>query len=226
MSPNTAGTPLRSTRRRAARSGRGADLLRIALLPAALLTLTALLWGCSPQESSPLAADTAQVAERRGIPDEAFEPLRLHASSQPVAKRGRVGRLVAARSGGRVEAEWELGDDDNELEVEVTVRVRPRALDRDTRIWVALASPEELTLLLGRHGTRFSIPAELTVEVEGLELPAGMDEDDIDLYWHDEDTDRWMPVPRQSLEIDGDELIGTWLLDHFSRYSLSGGGPG
>jgi len=197
----------------------------LSMLPL-FLGLVALLAGCAMQEAAPVAPVAAQSAELRAIPEADFQSLRLLAGPQPAAKRATASRLIRARSGGRVRAEWEIEGDDDEIEIEVQVRVRPRALERDTRISVALASSNGLDLILGEHGTQFSTPAELTIEVEGIELPDGVDAENVNLYWLDEDAGLWYPVPRARLRVDDDEIEGKWLLDHFSRYSLSGGGPG
>ncbi len=76
----------------------------------------------------------------------------------------------------------------------------------------------------GDHGTNFNVPAEIKLDLEGLDL-SGYGEDEIDLYGFDRDTDTWFLVPRnyKVIELDQGKIQGIWYFDHFSRYSLGGG---
>lgn len=226
MTSTAAGALPRPARNASTHLGRGVALLWRAVTVALLLAWAGLVAGCSDQAPSPLSADSAQAAEVRGIPAEAFEPLRLQAGPLPAGKRVGAALVVRASKGGTVKAKWEIEGDDEEVKIEAEIKIRPGALERDTRISIELEGPADVTFVLGECGTRFSVPAELSLKVKGLDLPDGDDPAGIDLFWLDEEAGVWVPVPRQSLKVGGDKLWGTWLLDHFSRYSLSGGGAG
>lgn len=199
----------------------------LGLVAGSLLVCIALLTSCA-DGGSPTSPEQS-AANLSGIADADFQPLGfLRTTDRPAPSARRLGaaRLVKAKRGGRVTLEAELEDDDAELEIDIELKIRPRAMKQDTRISIGLEDPwQNVTLHLGESGTQFRKPAELTIALEGLDL-SGHDADSIHLYLHDPETDSWYPVRRQHIEVDDDELEGTWLLDHFSRYSLSGGGGG
>ena len=122
--------------------------------------------------------------------------------------------------------------------VKVTVTIPPASLDEDTAITIELIDPTRamlrVDLAFGQHGTHFKIPAEVKLDMKGLNLPGGGgggggDDDGyvIDFYWFDPDTQIWYVVPKNekkySVDYEQGRVKGIWYFSHFSRYSLSQG---
>jgi hypothetical protein len=78
----------------------------------------------------------------------------------------------------------------------------------------------------GPHGTHFNIPAQVKMDFGGLDLSGYDDPEAIDLYWYNPESGAWFPVSQVYKKIDlaRGKVQGLWYFEHFSVYSLSGGG--
>ena len=209
------------------------------------------LFSCSP-DTSPSNSAELERGGVTGIPADQFKPLSFRdLSPDPSAaklpsrlKDGDdqeyeesapciVTELISAEQGGQLLLDWEIKDEDGVTgsKVKAEIKIFPGALDEDTEIAIGLLNPAYamvfVDLEFGEHGTQFQIPAELTLDLEGLDLPAYSNDDLLNLYWYDPLSDAWFPVPRDEdkfeVKLEKGTIQGIWYLSHFSRYSLSGG---
>lgn len=191
------------------------------------------LWSCAP-DTSPTVSDEVRSAET--IPASEFTPVAFGGVEPEVSGKaagtGSVQELISAEQGGQVLLDWEIKDQDGVTgsKVKVEVKILPGALTEDTIVSIALENPAYAMLAVdlefAAHGTRFLVPAEVKLDLEGLDLLSEYDsEDEIDLYWYDPAADSWHPVPcdYKVVELDQGKAQGIWYFDHFSRYGLGGG---
>ena len=209
------------------------------------LFLVALMAGCSSDTSTRSGDDTAV---RTGVPPSEFEPLAFRTGEPGSAPAGKIlgtGSSVTARisaeQGGQLLLDWEKKNSEGVTGVKVKVEVKfhPGALDEDRDVTISLVNPAyamlNVELEFGNHGTRFKIPAEVKLDIEGLDLKgaAGVDGSSgdagyvFDFYWFDPAEKAWFAVPKDEDQYEVDlkdgKIKGIWYFDHFSRYSLSRG---
>ncbi|MFL6201629.1 MAG: toxin TcdB middle/N-terminal domain-containing protein [Thermoanaerobaculia bacterium] len=67
---------------------------------------------------------------------------------------------------------------------------------------------------MGPHGIRFREPVFLTLPFDRALIPAGLSEDDVQVFYFDEATGRWLPVPRAELKAGA--VVGA--TDHFTDF--------
>jgi hypothetical protein len=144
-----------------------------------------------------------------------------------------VTEFISAEDGGQVKLDWEIKDEDGDTgsAVKAELMIFPDALDEDAEITIGLLNPAYamvgVDLKFGEHGTSFRIPAELSLDLKGLDLSDFDKSSTLDLYFYDPLSDAWFPVPRDEdkidVKLDKGDIKGIWYLPHFSRYSLSGG---
>ena len=206
-----------------------------------------LLAGCSGLTQTPFQPDHSRPVQEgstsgevAGIPDSHFKPISFRPSSSqgPAATKPAhtesnprtVRELISAGQGGQLLLDWEIKDENGVTgsKVKAEVKVFPRALKENTWISIGLVDPAYamvgVDLEFGTHGTRFRIPAEVKLDIEGLDLSGYTDPDAVDFYWHDQDTNTWVPVPYdfKEVELDQGKIQGIWYFEHFSLYSLGG----
>ena len=144
-----------------------------------------------------------------------------------------VTEFISAEQGGQLLLDWEIKDEDGVTgsKVKAEIKIFPGALGEDAEITIGLLNPAYamvgVDLEFGEHGSQFSVPAELSLDLTGLDLSAYETGDAFDFYWYDPGTDAWFPVPRDEntfeVKLEEGQIKGTWYLSHFSRYSMSGG---
>lgn len=191
--------------------------------------------GCGT-EHSPVVST---VERDGGIPNSEFQPIAF----LPLAPAGKLaqGEESGSRSvtdvigtdGGQLKLDWAIKSDDgnDETKVIAEIKIFAGALDEAFQISISLLNAAyamvSVDLEFGNHGTQFNIPAEVTLDLQGLDLSGHADPEAINFYWYDPDTDAWYPVPRDEdqfkVEVDGGKVWGIWYFEHFSRYSLSKG---
>lgn len=201
-----------------------------------------LLSGCAEREPSSgpskriLAPEEAPLSsEYQGIPDRQFAPL-LFRGASPAAKVAtesvEVKKLISAKKGGRLLLDWKSKGENSaaDTRVKVEVKILPGALDQDTEISINLENPAyamvRVDFTFGPHDTHFNIPAQVKMDFAGLDLSGYDDPEAIDCYWYNPDTGSWFPVPWEYKVVDLAQgtVEGLWYFEHFSTYSLSGGG--
>lgn len=201
-----------------------------------------LLNGCAEQgPSSPssqrvLAPDETPASPApSGIPASQFEPLRFRGALQAAKVTTDavvVKKLISAKQGGQLLLDWEIKDEHGVTgsKIKVEVKILPKALSQDTEISISLENPAyamvRVDFTFGPEGTQFNKSAEVKMDLEGLDLSSYDDPDAIGCYWYDPDSGSWFPVLWQYKEVDltQGKVEGLWYFEHFSVYSLSGGG--
>lgn len=141
-----------------------------------------------------------------------------------------VTELIGSEQGGQLVLDWEIKDENGVTgaKIKAEVKIFSDALDEDTEISISLLNPAyemmQANLEFGAHGTQFRIPAEVKLDLEGLDLSGYSAGDALNFYWYDPDTDAWYPVPRDEdqfkVEPDQGKVYGIWYFEHFSRYGL------
>jgi hypothetical protein len=202
----------------------------------------ALLSGCGGLERHPLAPDRIATAEKTsrtgkvaGIPPTVFKPVSFRLSSLNNLQAAKlapviVQKWISAEQGGQLLLDWEAKDENGVTgsKVKVEVKILPGALERDAMISIRLANPAyamvTVDLAFGTHGTRFRMPAEVKLDLQGLDLSGYKSADAIDLFWYDPSSQSWFPVPKvyKQVELTQGKVQGIWLFEHFSTYSLGG----
>lgn len=215
-------------------------LKRFAPATSALLLGLFLMTSCGT-DTSPISADS-ETGPVGGIPDNQFEPIAFGGSSaDPFAaakqtdkkiKPITVRELITQANGGQLLLDWESKDEIGATgsKIKAEVKIFPDALDHHTMISISLLNPVyamlSVDLEFGAHGTQFHIPAEVMLDLEGMDLSGYGEGDTLNFYWYDPDTDAWYPVPRDEdqfkMELDQGKVYGIWYFAHFSRYSLGG----
>lgn len=215
------------------------------LSAATLLSMALGVVGCGTG-SSPVSYGT-KVTDSESIADVDFTPLAFRipslggdGSAKSLAAPIRVEGLISAELGGSLVLDWESPAADGAVgpAVKVDLLIPPGALLQDTVISISLENPAvamvTVDLEFGEPGTQFQIPAEVTLDLKGLELAGGDDDSndddsnddgpgEVSLYWYDTVQDAWFPVVCKKYKVDFDKgtVKGTWYLNHFSRYSLA-----
>ena len=95
-------------------------------------------------------------------------------------------------------------------------------LPKDTDIkfeWAASASLEGVLndMVFGPHGSQFATPVEVVLSYKLADL-TGVDENDLQIYYFNEDTNIWELIGGT---VDTDKKKITVFLQHFSRYALA-----
>ncbi|HBL25205.1 MAG TPA: hypothetical protein DD490_00030 [Acidobacteria bacterium] len=103
------------------------------------------------------------------------------------------------------------------------------AVDRDVKVTMRALATGDLPALdagmtnvtrggggfrFGPHGQKFRKPLRLTLPLDPKRIPEGMTADDVRTYFFDQETGRWIAVPR--LEIAGATVVST--TDHFTDF--------
>ena len=199
-----------------------------------IVVMMALIAGCSLDSPDLLGSDraTSDVEKIEGIPDSEFQPIAFRsagrkgiwsAKTDPIV----VTELIRAEDGGQLLLDWESQEENGNTgtKVKVEVKVLPDALEEDTEISIGLLNPAyamlNVDLEFREHGTQFLIPAEVKLDLVGLDLSGYDDEEALDLYWYNPEDDTWYPVPYQfkKVELDLGKVQGIWYFEHFSRYA-------
>ena len=108
----------------------------------------------------------------------------------------------------------------------VSLEVIPGAVSEDAELSISLDDEElvgDVYLTFGPHGTIFDPPALLNIEASGLDLSAG-DPSTIDIFYDNQNTGEWEPMPREALIVDQNEgyiNVINAQLPHFSRYAVA-----
>lgn len=142
-----------------------------------------------------------------------------------------VTELISPEQGGQLLLDWEIKDRNGVTgpKVKVEVKIFPGALDEDTQITISLLNPAyvmvNVELEFGVHGTQFNIPAEVSLDVEGLDLSGDGDGDTLDFYWYDPVADAWFLAAKDEdhfeMDLEQGKIKGIWYIEHFSRYCLA-----
>lgn len=202
--------------------------------------------GCGLDASSDSA--DLESGPAAGIPTSEFEPVSFRAlapddpgfwrektatAKYDEPKPRTVTESISAEGGGQLLLDWEIKDENGVTgsKVKAEIKIFPGALEEDAKITIGLLNPTyamvSVELEFGDHGTQFHIPAEVSLDMEGLDLSGYDDGDTLDFYWRDPVTDAWFPVPRDEDHFEFDrnqgKIKGIWFFKHFSRYSLSKG---
>jgi len=128
--------------------------------------------------------------------------------------------LITVKKGGRLRLYYEVPD--YTCVVEMELRIPRRALEEDSMLRMCLANASafmtDVEAVFGQHGTQFLIPAELIIEVEGLNLSSM---GDVGFYYYDEEKGLWYELTIVEFDVGpGDWTYVKLLLEHFSRYAL------
>jgi len=225
-------------------------------VPLLLILLVGIgLTGCSPDSSPSNSGADPYGTGVVGIPADQFKPLSFRdlspdATAAKIAeddqgddqgdvpeyeepKPRTVTEFISAEQGGQLLLDWEIKDEDGVTgsKIKAELKIFADALDEDAEITIGLLNPAYamvgVDLEFGEHGTSFRIPAELSLDLEGLDLSDFNKSSTLDFYFYDPLSDAWFPVPRDEdkfeVELKKGSIKGIWYLPHFSRYSLSGG---
>ena len=209
----------------------------------------ALFTGCGTDLSqSPIAPQALTLDQQGAIPASQFEPVSFRQDASPSQVRAarrvkgkkkydepkprEVSELIHADQGGQLLLDWEIKNSKGVTgsKVKAEVKVFSGALDNDTEVSIGLTNPTyriaNVELEFGAHGTQFHIPAEVSLDMEGLDL-SNFDPSTLNFYWYDPDTDAYDPVPGDDdhfeYDLEQGKIKGIWYFPHFSRYSLGGG---
>jgi len=109
---------------------------------------------------------------------------------------------------------------------EVSLDILPGAVDADVEIEVNLETTElvgGVAMTFSPHGTVFNTPAILNIEAHGVDF-TGVDPNAIDIFYDNQETGQWEPMPRDQIIVDvisGIIRVINAQLPHFSRYALA-----
>ncbi|RMF58828.1 MAG: hypothetical protein D6748_07755 [Calditrichaeota bacterium] len=109
---------------------------------------------------------------------------------------------------------------------EATLQVFPGTISEDAEITISMETTElvgGVHLTFEPHGITFSQPAILNMAVLGADL-SGVDPSTIDIYYENQDTGIWEPMPRDTVIVDvnaGLIAVINGRLPHFSRYGIA-----
>lgn len=227
--------------------------LAIPLLAFLILLVGMGFSGCGPDTSPSSSGAELDGVAVAGIPASEFEPLSFRTLSPDATaakladdddgegndgdyeepKPRSVTELISAEEGGQLLLDWEIKDEDGVTgsKIKAEIKIFSGALDSDAQISIGLLNLSYamvgIDLEFGEHGSQFSIPAELSLDMAGLDLSGYSAGDALEFYWYDPVTDAWFPVPRDEdkfeVNLQEGKIKGIWYLSHFSRYSMSGG---
>ena len=206
-----------------------------------LLGCAVLLGGCgypsgeAPTSPRQASSEVLSIAQPAGISAADFRPIAFRRPSRdtgPARKPAFIKKVISAKQGGQLLLDWESKDQNGVTgtKVKAEVKILPGGLEQDTEISIYLDNAEHVMITVnlefGKHGTAFLIPAEVKLDIWGLDFSGYGPTDVIDLYWYDPDAETWFPVPKEFKKVNRSQgkVEGIWYFEHFSRYSLSGGG--
>ena len=108
----------------------------------------------------------------------------------------------------------------------VSLEVLPGSVTEDAELSINLDDEDlsgDVFLTFGPHGTVFNPSALLNIEASGLDLSGG-DPSTIDIFYDNQDTGEWEPMPKETLIVDQNEgyiKVVNAQLPHFSRYAVA-----
>lgn len=128
----------------------------------------------------------------------------------------------------KLEHEYDL-EEGGEVEVKISLRVLPGALSEDKELQLEIDDEQFLgnfDVVFSQHGTVFSRPAILNIEIEIEDIdPSSLNLDNLDIYYDNPATGQWELMPRDAIniDIDDDEIkieVVNARIPHFSRYAI------
>ena len=127
---------------------------------------------------------------------------------------GEAVSTITAETGGTVE-----------ISGSISVEVPPGAINGTLNITVqeeTATSPAGFTLLghvyeIGPTGTQFSEPVNITLHYNPADVPAGVAENDIHIYWYNEQTNSWVDMGGT---VDTTAHTVTIQVTHLSKYAM------
>jgi hypothetical protein len=147
----------------------------------------------------------------------------------------RASKFIEKNTGGRIVLNYEYDCGGQEIEVGIKLQILPNAIDEDGEFELSIDDAQflgELDVLFGPHGTIFSIPAILNIDIEIEDYDpsvSNLHNLDLDIYYDNEQTGQWEFMPSDGVEVqlvcdDGEyELkirVRNALMSHFSRYAI------
>jgi hypothetical protein len=138
----------------------------------------------------------------------------------------KVSKNIKKAYGGTLYLSDEFETDDEEVDVDIRLKIHPNSIPADDEFLMSIDSDQflaNLDVVFGPHGMKFSKPAELTINIQGLDL-SGLDLNTIQVYYDNQDTGQWemMECDEISIDIDNGEIeVINAKLPHFSRYALA-----
>jgi len=192
--------------------------LLIALMMGALV-----LVGC--EQDTPLQANNNSLPEQPTAISASGKTLRFlgftEKSHNALNKKKRSEKQIQKSKGGDITLE----DKGAEREVKFKLKIPKNSIDFDKTVSMEYDDQNFegfADLVFGPHGTQFSTPALLDLEVKGLDLN-GVDFDKIKIYYVN-DNGQWEEMVAKKIEVkvkEGKVKIEKAELPHFSRYALA-----
>ncbi len=145
-------------------------------------------------------------------------------NNRSLNKTTTVSKFIKANRGGTLYLEHEHGD----LDVEISLTIPRNSMSENAEIEISLNDDQFLgavDVVFQPHGITFSRPAILNIDAKGLDM-SGVNPNDIDLYYVNEESGQWEQMQYDDLDVDIDDGEGEIevkdaRLPHFSRYALS-----
>ncbi len=149
-----------------------------------------------------------------GVPDNPITNDTGGGTITPVVTVGNASAVITADTGGTVA-----------ISGSITVEVPPGAINGTLNITVheeTASSPAGFTLLghvyeIGPTGTQFSKPVNITLHYDPADIPSGMSETDIHIYWYNEQTNSWVDMGGT---VNTANHTVTIQVTHLSKYAM------
>ncbi len=150
-----------------------------------------------------------------GVPDNA--PITNDTGGEtitPVVIIGETSATITGDTGGSVA-----------ISGSITVDIPPGAISGSLNVTVqeqSATSPAGFTLLghvfeIGPTGTQFSKPVNITLHYNPADIPTGVNETDINIYWYNEQTNSWVDMGGT---VDTTAHTVTIQVTHLSKYAM------
>lgn len=152
-----------------------------------------------------------------------LEFLSFGTSSQSLQKKIIQSEFIERKKGGTLHLKYKTDD----LKIDIKLKIHKDSIQDDSKFLMNIDSEQflaNLDVVFGPHGTQFSIPADLNIEVEGLDLSELNSEETIDVYYDNQEAGQWEKMVSEDIKIDfkkGKIKIKKAKLPHFSRYAVA-----